>query len=85
MPNHMHLLFSPIAPHALAKIIQSWKRHSARIINERLDRTGAPLWQPDYFDRLIRSSMHLAKVRDYIRRNPENLPDGHYTHRSADL
>jgi type I restriction enzyme R subunit len=85
MPNHVHLLFSPIAPQTLPKIVQSWKRHSARLINERTKRTGETLWQPDYFDRIIRSEEHLSRVKNYIARNPENLPNEHYTLRSADL
>ena len=29
-----------------------------------------PFWQPDYFDRLIRSPEHFEAVRSYIRENP---------------
>lgn len=79
MPNHIHVLFSPISPHPLPRIVQSWKRHSARLINARLDRTGESLWQPDYFDRLIRSSEHLQRVIKYIRNNPSGLPDSNFT------
>jgi REP element-mobilizing transposase RayT len=27
-------------------------------------------WQPDYFDRLIRSPEHFSTVKTYIRENP---------------
>ncbi len=78
MPNHVHVLFQPLAEYALSSILQSWKRHSARQINQRENRSGA-LWQPEYFDRLIRSADHFDYVVDYIRRNPIQLPEGEFS------
>jgi Transposase IS200 like len=77
MPNHVHVLFQPLAGYTLAQLLHSWKRFSAREINQRLGQLGS-LWQADYFDRLIRDWTHFGRVVTYIRRNPEKakLPAG---------
>jgi hypothetical protein len=59
----------------LEDIVGSWKRFTARSINKALGRTGA-LWQREYWDRLVRGERHFAWTREYIRRNPEKLPEG---------
>ena len=69
MPNHGHVCFALHPDWALEKVIFTWKRHSARRINQAAGRTGS-LWQRDYFDRLIRNEGHLGKVLRYIRNNP---------------
>ena len=79
MPNHVHVLFRPLGKHALSGIVQSWKRHTARQINQRENRTGTALWQPEYFDRLIRSQEHFAYVESYIRKNPKQLASDEFT------
>ncbi len=73
MPNHVHLLFSPLVP--MEKLIQSWKSHSARVLGQ-----GA-IWQRDYHDTMIRDDDHFCNVLRYIRRNPRKarLPEGTYT------
>jgi REP element-mobilizing transposase RayT len=70
MPNHVHVLFSVIAPWKLAQVIHSWKSYSSKAINAKTGKTGT-FWQKDYFDRLIRDSAHLARCVRYIRRNGE--------------
>ena len=70
MPNHVHALFVQNPQWPLEKLTQSWKRFAAREINKLVDRTGT-LWQPDYFDRLIRNEQHFANCVRYLRRNPE--------------
>ncbi len=68
MPNHVHVL---VRPHSamVEQIVQTWKRVSARKINERMGRRGA-VWARDYFDRVIRDEVHRVKARRYIRHNP---------------
>lgn len=70
MPNHVHALFVQNAEWLLEKLVQSWKRFSAREINRLLGRSGS-FWQRDYFDRLVRDERHFANCVRYIRRNPE--------------
>jgi REP element-mobilizing transposase RayT len=70
MPNHVHVLFSPLGDHAIASLMHSWKGFSARQINTRMNRSGA-LWQKSYFDRMIRDWDHFANCARYIRNNPK--------------
>lgn len=43
MPNHVHVLIEQMADWPLAKVVQSWKRHTAREINRLADLgLGAP-------------------------------------------
>jgi REP element-mobilizing transposase RayT len=77
MPNHVHVLFRPLGDHTLSALVHSWKRFTAREINRHEHRTGT-LWQPDYWDRLIRSRRHDEWVLHYIRANPMKLPGGTY-------
>ena len=73
MPNHVHLLFKPIAP--IEKLVQAWKSVSAKRIGK------GSIWQPNYRDTLIRDSGHFANAVRYIRRNPEKakLRDEEFT------
>lgn len=69
MPNHVHVIVEILEGHPLPEIIHSWKSYTARRINQLLGKTGS-LWQPDYFDRYIRSEKHLHFAIDYIHTNP---------------
>jgi len=69
MPNHVHALIETVPGYPLGSIVQSWKSFTAKEANRILGRTG-DFWMPDYFDRFIRDEMHLAAVREYIRKNP---------------
>jgi putative DNA methylase len=69
MPNHVHVLITPLAGHSLSDIVHSWKSFTAKRINKHLGTTG-PFWQEEYFDRMIRDESHFAAVMDYIANNP---------------
>ncbi|GHC56932.1 hypothetical protein GCM10007100_24690 [Roseibacillus persicicus] len=77
MPNHVHILFSLFENESISQVIHSWKRFSAREINKRNKTTGS-LWQPEYWDRLIRNHDHFLWARSYIERNPKKLPPQTY-------
>jgi REP element-mobilizing transposase RayT len=70
MPNHAHVIFSPLAEHKLGAILHSWKSFSAVAANRLLRRTG-PFWQREYFDHLIRNEASLLKITRYIQQNPQ--------------
>jgi REP element-mobilizing transposase RayT len=80
MPNHVHILFRLRPGQKLEDVIHSWKSFTAKGLNRRLGRNG-PLWQEDYWDRMIRNPRHLQACLGYIRDNPSKarLPDGAYT------
>ena len=76
MPNHVHLLFTPIIdsngePHPLAEIMKSIKGASSHSVNKLIRRRG-PLWEPESFDRIIRSDADFEAKMIYILSNPVN-------------
>jgi len=70
MPNHVHVLFSPLPEHTLDAILHSWKSYSAHRANALLARTGH-FWQREYFDHLVRDQSSLRRITQYIRDNPQ--------------
>ena len=69
MPNHVHALIRVHENHSTEQIVRSWKNFTARRINQHIGKQGR-LWEPDYFDRLIRDEEHLVRATRYIRMNP---------------
>jgi len=70
MPDHVHLFARPAA-HAKkrAEWIKSWKSISSRVLIKSLGLTP-PLWQPDTFDHILRSSESYSQKWNYVRDNP---------------
>jgi len=56
----------------LGKIIRAFKSISAIEVNRILERNGQPLWQRNYYERIVRSDKELNAIREYIRNNPDN-------------
>jgi REP element-mobilizing transposase RayT len=69
MPNHVHVLFSPLREQTLETILHSWKSYSANRANALLSRLGR-FWQREYFDHLVRDESSLRKFKQYIQDNP---------------
>ena len=69
MPNHVHVLLTPLNEHKLSSLVHSWKSFTAHRINQVLDQTG-PVWFTEYFDRKIRNERHYEAARFYIEQNP---------------
>jgi len=69
MPDHVHLLLTPVAARSLAKILQGLKGFTARQINGCLGRKGA-FWQDESFDHLIRNEQDWLDKFTYIHDNP---------------
>jgi REP element-mobilizing transposase RayT len=69
MPNHVHVLFAPIAGNRLADIVHAWKSWTAKAINRHRGVSG-PVWQREYFDRFIRDEEHFAAALAYVEDNP---------------
>jgi REP element-mobilizing transposase RayT len=70
MPNHVHVIFSPLGEHTLDAILHAWKSYSAHEANKLLARTGH-FWQREYFDHIIRHEASLQKIRRYVQKNPQ--------------
>ena len=69
MPNHIHYLITPIAPHTLAEITHSNKSFTAHEANKVLKRNGQ-FWFHESFDRYIRDEKHFVQTIAYIENNP---------------
>ncbi|MGB9623961.1 MAG: REP-associated tyrosine transposase [Phycisphaerae bacterium] len=69
MPNHVHVLFTPLHDYSLSSILHSWKSFTAKQINRVLGTTGK-VWQEEYFDRMIRDHAHWINSLAYIDANP---------------
>ena len=79
MPNHVHVLFTPLAAHKMEDILHSLKSFSAKKINAVLGRSGQ-IWQEEYWDRIIRHQRHYRAILCYISDNPHEaaLREGEY-------
>lgn len=69
MPNHVHLLLTPLSGHALESVIGAIKGFSGQKINEIIGATG-PFWQGGFYDHLVRTGDSLLRFQEYIRNNP---------------
>ena len=78
MPNHVHLLMSPIGENAITTSIGHVKRFSSRKINEVTGKKGS-IWQTEVFDRMVRNEENLDAVIRYICKNPKHLSKAMYT------
>lgn len=84
MPNHIHGILiidcadgndknqgaASGAP-TLGAIIRCLKSRSAIAVNKTHDRSGVPVWQRNYWDRIIRNESELHAFRTYIQNNPQ--------------
>ena len=56
----------------VGRVVRAFKSISAIAINRHLDRVGNPVWQRNYYERIIRNDGELDRIRQYIRDNPGN-------------
>jgi len=77
MPNHVHVLFAPRAPHTLESVVHSWKSFTAHKANRMLALTGR-FWMPEYFDHLIRGDSDFDHAHQYILQNPKGAGLGNW-------
>ena len=55
---------------SLGSLIAGYKSAVTKRINRTRRTPGAPIWQRNYHDRIIRDERELARIRKYIRNNP---------------
>jgi REP element-mobilizing transposase RayT len=54
----------------LGQIVGYFKYQSTKTINQTRDNPGLPVWQRNYYERVIRNERELAAIRQYIVDNP---------------
>ena len=69
MPNHGHILCTPLVGYLLADIMHAIKSFTSSEANKMLKRKGR-FWQKEYFDRYIRNVRQFARTFAYIENNP---------------
>jgi putative transposase len=69
MTNHVHLLVTPKAPNATAKMMQYLGRFYVRYFNHKYDRSGT-LWEGRYHSSLIEAPTYFLNCQRYIELNP---------------
>ncbi len=69
IPNHVHVLATPLPGYSLSEILHSWKSYTAKEANRILRKTG-PFWMEEYFDRAMRDGKHYSATVEYIEQNP---------------
>jgi putative transposase len=68
---------SPLQPHgtqsnSLGAILQNFKSVSTRKINQARDTQGAPVWQRNYHEHIVRNEREWNAIREYVANNPAN-------------
>ena len=86
MPNHMHAILVNVgtglpaggrfiqgaassAP-TVGRIMRAFKSVSAIEVNRLLGRNGQPVWQRNYYERVVRNHSEAEAIRRYIGENP---------------
>ena len=68
MPDHAHLLLSTFES-SLPDLMRDWKSKSASAIAKGRHKRGS-IWQPRYFDFILRRASDFGKKLAYIHENP---------------
>lgn len=63
MPSHIHLIL--ILEHCQLKLSEIVRRLKAAATKQ----VGFKLWQPNYYEHVIRDEKALARIREYIQNN----------------
>jgi REP element-mobilizing transposase RayT len=90
MPNHFHGILqitelddfsrggsrpAPTKVKSLGELIGAFKTRSAKYINLACGTSGHPVWQRNYYERIILNSDELNNIHNYIFANPDNWLD----------
>ncbi|MDZ4673005.1 MAG: transposase [Gemmatimonadota bacterium] len=87
MPDHFHAIVGlqggsmgvPSAPpgrfvrpaRSLGSLIAQFKATTTRLINQSIEGNRRPVWQRNYYERIIRNQPELERIRRYIITNPK--------------
>jgi REP element-mobilizing transposase RayT len=70
MPDHVHFFACDFrGERTLSHFVGKWKEWTAKYGVRRLA-LPAPLWQPEFFDHVLRSSESYGHKWEYVRNNP---------------
>jgi REP element-mobilizing transposase RayT len=66
------------APKSLGSMIAGFKAATTKRINNRRGTPGAPVWQRNYYERIIRNEAEYYRIAQYIVENPARWMDDEY-------
>jgi putative transposase len=72
MPNHYHLLLSPVVENGISIFMRKLNMGYSKYFNDKYDRSGV-LWQGVFKRKLIERDAHFMYVPYYIHLNPLDL------------
>lgn len=82
-----------VTPGSLGAVVRAFKSATTKRVNAIRGTVGAPVWQRNYYEHVVRSNEELSRIRLYIRDNPlrwvddpdnpANFPDAPTTPHSA--
>ena len=61
-----------VLPRSLGAIVRAFKSAVTKRINLMRETPGAPVWQRNYYERIVRNEQELNATRQYILDNPIN-------------
>ncbi|MBI5876936.1 MAG: transposase [Chloroflexi bacterium] len=61
---------SPVIRKPLGQLVGAFKTVSAKQINGQRNTPGAPVWQRNYYEHIIRNDKELNAIRRYVADNP---------------
>ena len=64
-----------LQPRSLGAVVAGYKSSVTKRVNELRSAAGAPVWQRNYFERVVRNEDELARIREYIVSNPTRWAD----------
>ncbi len=62
-----------LLPGSLGAFIGAFKSATTKRINEVRGTPGAPVWQRNYYEHVVRNADDLARIRRYILANPAKM------------
>jgi putative transposase len=70
MPDHIHFFATDSrGERSLSHFVGKWKEWTAEYCARRLS-WSMPLWQPEFFDHVLRSSDSYGRKWEYVKNNP---------------
>lgn len=71
MPDHLHILVEGINEYSdLKKFIKDFKQRTAYWYSREESNAGNKLWQPGYYDHVLRKEEDTTEILRYILNNP---------------
>jgi REP element-mobilizing transposase RayT len=78
VPDESMRAFSKPVARSVSSIIGSFKASVTKRINRRWHTPGGSIWQPRFYEHIVRDAQDLDRIRRYIAENPACWHDDRY-------